>query len=148
MNSLTMMYWGIATCTSFCIKLSMGYIVQFLVICCKCLQDALYTQFQDKYFLIYECVQQILVFWALTNCFVNRASQYITIMNPTWCTFHSIYWESKVPTCFEHYLFILRKRCTNSIWYIACVCQLAVARLQWSKIPSKKSRHTELLGVI
>jgi hypothetical protein len=31
-------------------------------------------------------------------------------MKPTWCTFHSIYWESGVSICFEHYLLILRRR--------------------------------------
>jgi hypothetical protein len=52
-------------------------------------------------------------------------------MKPTWYTFHSVYWESKAPTCFEHYLLILRRRFTNGIWYIECVKgQLAVARLQ------------------
>jgi hypothetical protein len=49
-------------------------------------------------------------------------------MKPTWCTFHSIYWESKVSTCFEHYLLILRRRCTNFIWYIvSCFCTVAVS---------------------
>jgi hypothetical protein len=33
----------------------------------------------------------------------------ICIMKPTWCTFHSVYWESKTSTCFEHYLLILRR---------------------------------------
>jgi hypothetical protein len=48
-----------------------------------------------------------------------------------WCSFHSIYLESKASTCFEHYFLIIRRCCTNSIWCIACVyCQLAVARLQ------------------
>jgi hypothetical protein len=41
-------------------------------------------------------------------------------MKPTWRTFHSIYWESKVSTCFEHYFVILKRRCKNGIWYIAC----------------------------
>jgi hypothetical protein len=45
----------------------------------------------------------------------------VSIMKPTWCTFHSIYWESKVSTCFEHYLLTLRRRYTNGIWYIAFV---------------------------
>jgi hypothetical protein len=54
---------------------------------------------------------------------------YISIIKPKWWTFHSIYWESRVSTCFEHYLLILRWR-SNGIWYIACVCQLAVVRLQ------------------
>jgi hypothetical protein len=31
---------------------------------------------------------------------VNRAES-ISIMKPTWCTFHSIYWESRASTCFE-----------------------------------------------
>jgi hypothetical protein len=52
-------------------------------------------------------------------------------MIPTWCTFNLVYWESSGSTRFEHYLLILRRRYTNGIWYIACVCQLAVARLQW-----------------
>jgi hypothetical protein len=28
----------------------------------------------------------------------------IKIMKPTWCTFHSIYWEPRAFTCFERYL--------------------------------------------
>jgi hypothetical protein len=27
----------------------------------------------------------------------------ISITKSTWCTFHPIYWESRVSTCFEHY---------------------------------------------
>jgi hypothetical protein len=45
--------------------------------------------------------------------------------------------SARTSTCFEHYLLILRKRCTNGIWYIACLCQSAVARLQChSSIPN------------
>jgi hypothetical protein len=79
-----------------------------------------------------------------------------SILKPTWCTFHSIYWESSSggakqtavgvlcaynvsrmwhycsDTCFEHYLLILRRSYTNGIEYIACVCHLAVARLQFT----------------
>jgi hypothetical protein len=44
----------------------------------------------------------------------------ISIMKPTWCTFFSIYWESRASTCFEHYLLILRKRYTNGFRYIDC----------------------------
>jgi hypothetical protein len=36
--------------------------------------------------------------------------QCISIMKPTLCTFHSMYWESGVPMCFEHYLLTLRRR--------------------------------------
>jgi hypothetical protein len=54
-----------------------------------------------------------------------------SVLKPTWCTFHSIYWESTASTCLEHYLLILMRCYTNSSLYIACVsCQLAVARLQ------------------
>jgi hypothetical protein len=53
-------------------------------------------------------------------------------MKPTWCTFHSVYWVSRASTCFEHYLLIFRRRYTNGIWYIAWVCQLTVAWLQWN----------------
>jgi hypothetical protein len=45
----------------------------------------------------------------------------ISIIKPKWRTFHSICWESKASTCFEHCLLILSRRYTNSIWYIACV---------------------------
>jgi hypothetical protein len=33
-------------------------------------------------------------------------------MKQTWCTFHSIYWESRASTWFEHYLLNLRRRWT------------------------------------
>jgi hypothetical protein len=53
-------------------------------------------------------------------------------MKPTWCTFHSIYWESRVSTCFEHYLLILRRRSTSGTWYVASV--LAAPGLKCSTI--------------
>jgi hypothetical protein len=43
----------------------------------------------------------------------------ISIMKPTWCTFHLIYRESKASTCFEHYLRILRRRCATANWLYA-----------------------------
>jgi hypothetical protein len=46
---------------------------------------------------------------------------WISIMKPTWCTFNSVYWESRASTCFEHYLLILRRRCINSTLYVASV---------------------------
>jgi hypothetical protein len=39
----------------------------------------------------------------------------LSIMKPTWCTFHSIYWESRASTCFEHYSLILRRRYTTAL---------------------------------
>jgi hypothetical protein len=41
-----------------------------------------------------------------------------SIVKPTWCTFYSVYWELRACTCFEHYLRILRSRCTNGTWHI------------------------------
>jgi hypothetical protein len=48
-------------------------------------------------------------------------------MKPTWCTFHSIYWESRACTCFEHYLLILRRRYTMALGilrpcYVSWLC--------------------------
>jgi hypothetical protein len=40
----------------------------------------------------------------------NEVPMHIGIMKPTWCTFRSVYWESRDSTCFEHYLRILRRR--------------------------------------
>jgi hypothetical protein len=60
----------------------------------------------------------------------NNCQLYISIMKPTWCTCHSIYWESRASTRFEHYLLILRRRCTNGTWYIACVHCNRVTALQ------------------
>jgi hypothetical protein len=34
-------------------------------------------------------------------------------MEPSCCTFHSIYWESRTSACFEHYLLILRTHARN-----------------------------------
>jgi hypothetical protein len=42
-------------------------------------------------------------------------------MKPMWCIFHSIYWELRAFTCFEHYLLISRRRCT-----VYCVCIMSV----------------------
>jgi hypothetical protein len=39
------------------------------------------------------------------------------VIKPTWCTFHSLYWELKASTRFEHYFLILRRLYTNGIWY-------------------------------
>jgi hypothetical protein len=65
----------------------------------------------------------------------GQLDRFYCIMKPTWCTFHSVYRESRTSTCFEHYMLILRRRYTNGIWYIACEqCQLLVARLQWNCI--------------
>jgi hypothetical protein len=52
--------------------------------------------------------------------------KFISIIKPSWCTFHSIYWESRASTrtCFKHYLLILRKRCTNGTVY--CVRIMSV----------------------
>jgi hypothetical protein len=47
-------------------------------------------------------------------CFADRASWHISMMKQTWCTFHSVYWESKAATCFEHCLLILRRRSENT----------------------------------
>jgi hypothetical protein len=56
-------------------------------------------------------------------------------------------------TCFENYLFILRKRCTNDAWYIACVlCQLTATWIgvqlvehQFHSNPGRKSEGIDLL---
>jgi hypothetical protein len=48
---------------------------------------------------------------------------YFRIIKQTKCTFHSTYWESKVSTCFEYYLIILRSSCTSGISYIAVKLQ-------------------------
>jgi hypothetical protein len=52
-----------------------------------------------------------------------RTSCVISKMKPTWCTFRSIYWESKASTCFEHYLLILRRCCTNGCGTVAVSLQ-------------------------
>jgi hypothetical protein len=60
-------------------------------------------------------------------------------MKPTWCTFHSIYWESRASTCFRHYFLILRRRNTNGIWYIAC------ARLQFHRNRATANWHSHAI---
>jgi hypothetical protein len=76
-------------------------------------------------------IQNMGKFWNPEEISV-KVIMFISIIKPTWCTFHSIYWESRASTCFEQYLLILRRCYTNGIWYIACVlCQLAVTRLQF-----------------
>jgi hypothetical protein len=62
----------------------------------------------------------VILLWAQSLCHGWWCD--ISIMKPTCCTFHSIYWESRASTCFE---LSLRRHCTNSTWYIACVlCRL------------------------
>jgi hypothetical protein len=74
-----------------------------------------------------------LIKWELTlisRCITQTdIHKSISILKQMWCTFHSIYWESKASTCFKHYLLILRMFCTNGIWYIAwlqCHSQLTL----------------------
>jgi hypothetical protein len=39
---------------------------------------------------------------------------------------YSVYYKLEASPCFEHYLLIFRRRCSNGTWYIACViCQSA-----------------------
>jgi hypothetical protein len=49
---------------------------------------------------------------------------WISVMKPTWWTFHSIYWESKASICFEHYLLILRSHSQLTLY--ACNIPSAV----------------------
>jgi hypothetical protein len=43
---------------------------------------------------------------------------------------YSVYYELTASTCFEHYLLIFTRCCTNNNWYIACVlCWLAATRV-------------------
>jgi hypothetical protein len=49
---------------------------------------------------------------------------------------YSIRYEFMTSKCFEHYLFIFRKCCTNGTWYIVCVlCLLAATRVGVESIP-------------
>jgi hypothetical protein len=44
---------------------------------------------------------------------------------------YSVYYELKAYACFEHYLLIFRRCCTNNNWYIVCVlCLLAATRFE------------------
>jgi hypothetical protein len=87
----------------------------------------------------------------------------------TWCTFHSIYWESGVSICFEHYLLILRKRCTlqschsqltlyaHNIPSAVCAaptedeevmletCRCSWFSMNWMKSASRWFHHTDIL---
>jgi hypothetical protein len=70
------------------------------------------------------------------------------ILKTTWCTFHSVYWESMASTCFEHYLLMLRRCFTNGIWYIACVvmsvgCSTVAVKLQPCAV-SLQPGHSQL----
>jgi hypothetical protein len=41
---------------------------------------------------------------------------------------YSVYYELTACTCFEHYWLMFRRRCTNNIWYTACVlCRMVAA---------------------
>jgi hypothetical protein len=43
---------------------------------------------------------------------------------------YSIYYELTASTCFEHYLLIFRRRCTNNNWYFVCMlCLLAATTI-------------------
>jgi hypothetical protein len=43
---------------------------------------------------------------------------------------NSVYYELTYSTCFQHYLLIFRRCCTNINWYIPCIlCRLAATRI-------------------
>jgi hypothetical protein len=44
---------------------------------------------------------------------------------------YSIYYELIASTCFEHYLLIFRRRCTNNDWYTECVLPVSCYQV-WS----------------
>jgi hypothetical protein len=63
-----------------------------------------------------DCKKKHYVYIAVWGCgpdvWQRGMNDIINIMKPTWCTFHSIYWESRAYTCFDHYLLILRRLST------------------------------------
>jgi hypothetical protein len=70
----------------------------------------------------YRSVTQIWFPW----CFADCASDYVSIMKPTWCTIRSLYWESRASTCFEHYLLILRRRHKRNLVYCVRIHAVSV----------------------
>jgi hypothetical protein len=52
---------------------------------------------------------------------------------------YSIYYELATSTCFEHYVLIFRRRCTNNNWYIACMLCLLVATRIWVALVALQS---------
>jgi hypothetical protein len=63
----------------------------------------------------------------------------VSIMKPVWCSFHSIYWESRASTCFEHYLLILRGRCTMALgilraYNVSWLCHTVKLQLWYSQL--------------
>jgi hypothetical protein len=55
---------------------------------------ALYTEYVTKAWLSKRQKHGLWKEGWLTSCLADRASQYISIMKQTSCTFHSVYWES------------------------------------------------------
>jgi hypothetical protein len=53
-------------------------------------------------------------------------------MKPTWCTFHSIYWESKASTCLEHYLQWNCNRATALQLTLYAIYQMPFASWEWA----------------
>jgi hypothetical protein len=58
----------------------------------------------------------------------------LSIMKPTWCTFHSIYWELRASTCFKHYLLILTRCYTNGTGILRA-CYVSWLRQDYSSTP-------------
>jgi hypothetical protein len=55
-------------------------------------------------------------------------------MKQTWCTFYSIYWESRVSTCFEHYLLVFRRQKRHLVYCVRVMsvdCDTIAVLLQW-----------------
>jgi hypothetical protein len=80
-------------------------------------------------------LDMLLFFGCYYNCWNRLYNNDITVVLQYSKTnemhfLYSIYYESAASTCFEHYLLIFSRRCTNNNWYIVCVlCLLAATRV-------------------
>jgi hypothetical protein len=56
---------------------------------------------------------------------------------------YSCCYELTASTCFEHYLLIFRRRCTNNTWYIACVLCLLAAPTRMQPTDITRTQYTD-----
>jgi hypothetical protein len=74
-----------------------------------------YIYFRGKLFIAGRCTAVVSSYLPSYKVFPDIATIWNSIMKPMWCTFHSVYWESRSSTYFEHYLLILRRRYTTAL---------------------------------
>jgi hypothetical protein len=107
----------------------------------------IYTQCCWAFFIPSKLKQGYSVFGPSASSMIHRILFQYSMTNKMY-HLYPLYYELTASTCFAHYLLIIRKRCTNSNWYTACLlCQLAATRVgvEFHSNPGKSQQYTNCL---